>query len=514
MLDEITLESLTEEQFECFIEYYRENYSEDYKSDLENLKEVYKMMNGGVEYPRTQNASPSEIKEPYDPLPRMDSYEQPSCLGLTFVGETLRKSDQMHQTFEKSSLAMTPYDEPIGDLDMMEDEMDNPNPQSTIQVLPSFKVYTPPVTYPKEVEETIGIPIEVEPFNQTQLNDLVLSTYNHDTPLNNREIPSVDELEPQLLPNFSPLDVNLRDKRGTGPPINPYSLASFRMKVVKSLTIHTPPSPHVAYFYQNVGSKDRPPILAMGRYDQWRPRFLRYIDTKSNGDALRKCILEGPYKPTTVAIPAVAATNNSLAYQKEVNEIRAERIAKSENPLALVDAAQQYPDNYYQAPKPQRSYAPTPQQSSSTRSNASTRHKGKENAKPVTPPFESGSDEDRMQEDYMYHKEKMLLCKQAEKGVPLQAEQADWLEDTDEEIDEQELEVHYSYMAKIQEVLPTDFDINAEPLVKVRYNDDYNVFANDKQHSEQSEPIINTCVVEMVDSNVIPDSSDMYDNDD
>ncbi|GJU46433.1 hypothetical protein Tco_1203699 [Tanacetum coccineum] len=37
--------------------------------------------------------------------------------------------------------------------------------------------------------------------------------------------------------------------------------------------------------------------------------------------------------------------------------------------------------------------------------------------------------------EYTYHKEKMLLCKQVEKGVPLQAEQADWLEDTDEEID-------------------------------------------------------------------------------
>ncbi|GJR67968.1 hypothetical protein Tco_0014033 [Tanacetum coccineum] len=33
--------------------------------------------------------------------------------------------------------------------------------------------------------------------------------------------------------------------------------------------------------------------------------------------------------------------------------------------------------------------------------------------------------------DYTYHKEKMLMCKQAEKGVPLQAEKADWLEDTD-----------------------------------------------------------------------------------
>nr|GEY17911.1 integrase, catalytic region, zinc finger, CCHC-type, peptidase aspartic, catalytic [Tanacetum cinerariifolium] len=43
----------------------------------------------------------------------------------------------------------------------------------------------------------------------------------------------------------------------------------------------------------------------------------------------------------------------------------------------------------------------------------------------------------------------MLLCKQAEKGVPLQAEQVDWLEDMDEEIDEQELEAHYIFMAKI-----------------------------------------------------------------
>nr|GEZ00312.1 hypothetical protein [Tanacetum cinerariifolium] len=46
--------------------------------------------------------------------------------------------------------------------------------------------------------------------------------------------------------------------------------------------------------------------------------------------------------------------------------------------------------------------------------------------------------------DSAYYKEKMLLCKQAEKGVPLQAEQYDWLADTDEEIDEQELEAYYS----------------------------------------------------------------------
>ncbi|GKG29354.1 hypothetical protein Tco_0416719, partial [Tanacetum coccineum] len=69
-----------------------------------------------------------------------------------------------------------------------------------------------------------------------------------------------------------------------------------------------------------------------------------------------------------------------------------------------------------------------------------------------------------IQDVTMYHKEKMLLCKQAEKGVQLQAEQSDWLADTDEEIDEQELEAHYSYMEKIQEVPNADSGTDSEPL--------------------------------------------------
>ncbi|GKD50900.1 hypothetical protein Tco_1279876, partial [Tanacetum coccineum] len=40
------------------------------------------------------------------------------------------------------------------------------------------------------------------------------------------------------------------------------------------------------------GSRDRPPMLATGRYAQWQSRFLRYINTRTNGVALRKCILE------------------------------------------------------------------------------------------------------------------------------------------------------------------------------------------------------------------------------
>ncbi|GJT13465.1 retrovirus-related pol polyprotein from transposon TNT 1-94 [Tanacetum coccineum] len=477
------------------------------------------------------------------------------------------------------------------------------------------------------------------------------------------------------------------------------------------------------------GSRDRPPMLATGRYAQWRSRFLRYIDTRPNGDALRKCILKGPYTPTIVTTPAVPATEDSPAVPEqttveivmnmtpenrahfeskkevihliltgigdeiystvdacqtaqemweaierlqqgeslniqdvktnlfwefgqftshdgetiesyytrfykmmnemirnnltvatmqvnEVNELRAERMAKNANPLALVATAQTLQDPYYQTSKPHKSYAPTSKASLPTRSHATTRYKGKEIAKPITPPSESASEEDSDPEqaqkdkdmqknlaliakyfkklykptnnnlrtssntrnknvdttprykndnqtgqfgnqravnvvgaretvggpvvqqsgiqcfnckefghyakecrkpkrvkDSTYHKEKMLLCKQAEKGVQLQAEQSDWLADTDEEIDEQELEAHYSYMAKIQEVPNADSGTDAEPLEQVQYDTNDNVFANDIQHFEQSESISNTCVVETGDSNVIPDSPDMCDND-
>nr|GEU45856.1 retrovirus-related Pol polyprotein from transposon TNT 1-94 [Tanacetum cinerariifolium] len=75
--------------------------------------------------------------------------------------------------------------------------------------------------------------------------------------------------------------------------------------------------------------------------------------------------------------------------------------------------------------------------------------------------------------DSAYHKKKMLLCKQAEK----------------------------------------DSGIDSESLEQVQNDTGYNVFANDLQHSEQSEPISNICIVETDDSNVILDSPDMCDDD-
>nr|GEW64359.1 hypothetical protein [Tanacetum cinerariifolium] len=50
--------------------------------------------------------------------------------------------------------------------------------------------------------------------------------------------------------------------------------------------------------------------------------------------------------------------------------------------------------------------------------------------------------------DVAYHKEKMLLYKQEEAGILLNVMQADWRDDTDDdELEDQELEAHYMYMA-------------------------------------------------------------------
>ncbi|GKA27332.1 hypothetical protein Tco_0713500 [Tanacetum coccineum] len=131
------------------------------------------------------------------------------------------------------------------------DKVKNPNPQSTPQVLSSFEKNTPPLTYPDEVEEIIGIPIEVEPLDETPLEDLGSNTSNHDIPLSSRKNPSFDEPEPQPqpFPTFPFLEVDLGEEIDHEPPIKAPSLDSFRMKEVDHLTIHTPPLPHMASFH-------------------------------------------------------------------------------------------------------------------------------------------------------------------------------------------------------------------------------------------------------------------------
>nr|GEX15909.1 hypothetical protein [Tanacetum cinerariifolium] len=100
-----------------------------------------------------------------------------------------------------------------------------------------------------------------------------------------------------------------------------------------------------------------------------------------------------------------------------------------------------------------------------------------------------------------------------EAGIQLNAEQAEWKDDTDDESDDQELEAHYMYMAKIQEVSPDTVDsgpiFDTEPEQKVQNDDHYDVFAIECQHSEQSESVHNTYLIEQDAQNVSIESVDM-----
>ncbi|GJV06602.1 hypothetical protein Tco_1344258 [Tanacetum coccineum] len=58
---------------------------------------------------------------------------------------------------------------------------------------------------------------------------------------------------------------------------------------------------------------------------------------------------------------------------QQVNELRAERMAKNVNPLALVATAQTLQDPYYQSTKPHKSYAPTSKASLPPDAHATTR---------------------------------------------------------------------------------------------------------------------------------------------
>ncbi|GKA28549.1 gag-pol polyprotein [Tanacetum coccineum] len=290
---------------------------------------------------------------------------------------------------------------------------------------------------------------------------------------------------------------------------------------------------------------------------------------------------------TVDACPNTCEIWKAIERLKQVNEIRAERLARTANPLALV--AQQQPVYHPQ------NHPPHNNQYSTSRSQQSTKNRGKAIVNSPAPIYDqepatkiykptnnnlrtssntsranqdnslkinrgTGYDNQRVVnvvgarenvgtqvvqkfgiqcynckeyghvsrecqksrrvKDAAYSKEKMLLCKQEEAGIQLNAEQADWKEDTDDESDDQELEAHYMYMAQIQEFTPDPDDnsgpiFDAELLHKVQNNtDNYNVFAIENEHPEQPESVNDIYLEEQNDTNITIDSLDIcYDRD-
>ncbi|GJW27532.1 hypothetical protein Tco_0044407 [Tanacetum coccineum] len=239
-------------------------------------------------------------------------------------------------------------------------------------------------------------------------------------------------------------------------------------------------------------------------------------------------------------------------HQNEVNEIRAERLARTANPLALV--AQQQPVYHTQNHPTQNT------QYSSTKSQQSTRNRGKAIVASSAPTYDpepaTVTKDDDMSKEKEIDKLMALISLSFKKiykptnnnlrtssntsranqdnstrinrgtgydnqkavnvaGAWENVEQADWKDDTDDESEDQELEAHYMYMAQIQEVTPDPVDnsgpiFDDEPMHKVQNNNDnYNVFAMENEHPEQPESSNHIYLAEQGDTKITIDSLDI-----
>ncbi|GJW94212.1 hypothetical protein Tco_0173884 [Tanacetum coccineum] len=180
-----------------------------------------------------------------------------------------------------------------------------------------------------EVEEIIEIPIEVEPLDETPLEDLGLNTCNHEIPLSFKKVYSFDEPnpQPQPLPNYPPLDISLGDQRGPEPPIKPHSLDSFRMKVVDNLTILTPPSPHVAFFHpKDISFYYRPCVDDPKKHYRFKPGLLGQSESPGvdllNWKEVENNLLRGlslPDKPNELKKEVIQKGNGPVSVSIDTN---------------------------------------------------------------------------------------------------------------------------------------------------------------------------------------------------
>nr|GEW96955.1 copia protein [Tanacetum cinerariifolium] len=288
------------------------------------------------------------------------------------------------------------------------------------------------------------------------------------------------------------------------------------------------------------GSKDRSPMLATGRYAQWESRFLRYIDTRPNDDSLEVS------ERTAVETILNMYPENKEHYQLEKETIHLLLTGIRDEIYPTIDAckiAQDMwivverlkQDPYYQAPKSHKSYAPPSKQSSSTIYNPYTKYKGKEKAKPITLPsesaFEEDSDPEQAQRDKDMQKNLALIAKYfkniykpTNNNLKTSSNSKNKNANTSSRYKNDNHIGNFGNHRTMtivgaretvgsQEVPAADSGTDIEPLEQVQYDDEYTVFTNERQHFEQPKSISNTCVVEKVDSNVIPDSPDKCDND-
>nr|GFA50035.1 hypothetical protein [Tanacetum cinerariifolium] len=245
------------------------------------------------------------------------------------------------------------------------------------------------------------------------------------------------------------------------------------------------------------GSKDRPPMLAPGNYVQWKSRIKRYIDTKPNHELIHYCLENPPYElgididiySTVDACPNACEMWKAIEWLKQGESInvqdletnlsqqaaarnRGKAIVNSPQPIYDQEPSMVDDDDKTSKDKEidklmdlislsfKKIYKPTnnnlrtssnisrANQDNSPRINRNDGYESQRNGNVSGARENVGSSmKPKRAKDTAYHREKILLCKQEEAGIQLNAEQADWKDDTDNESDYQELEAHYMYMA-------------------------------------------------------------------
>ncbi|GKC87340.1 hypothetical protein Tco_1147989 [Tanacetum coccineum] len=107
-----------------------------------------------------------------------------------------------------------------------------------------------------------------------------------------------------------------------------------------------------------VGCETRPPILNKENYVPWSSRLLRYAKSRPNGKLIYNSIMNGPYVRRMIREPGDPDCD------AEVNKLRAERLARAHDPLALMENSnnpynnpvfhqdQPSPVTYMQQPQP------------------------------------------------------------------------------------------------------------------------------------------------------------------
>nr|GEW51551.1 hypothetical protein [Tanacetum cinerariifolium] len=187
-------------------------------------------------------------------------------------------------------------------------------------------------------------------------------------------------------------------------------------------------------------------------------------------------------------------------HQNEVNEIRAERIARITNPLALV--AQQQPVYH-----PQNHPTHYTQNSSTRSQQAATRSRGKAIVNSPQPIYDQ-EPSIVAKNDEIANQDNSLRINRGTGYENQRLGKGDCRDDTDDESKAQGMEAQYIYMEKLQKVSPDAAD-DTEPVQEVQPNDNYNVYSIERDHHEQSESIQDTYLIKQDEHNMIIDSWEM-----